>query len=253
MGCLVVAAPARGQATLFTFDGDSAFDQFGFSVSGAGDVNADGFADLIVGAYRDDNNGSTSGSARVFSGLDGSVLYTFNGDSAGDQFGFSVSGAGDVNADGFADLIVGATVDDNNGPFSGSARVFSGLDGSILFTVNGDGFADLIVGAVGDNNAAGSARVISPVVDPSILVINLIAAVVDLNLQQGIHNRLVRILDAALRVLQDANDNNDQAAINVLQAFINAVQAQSGNHIPEADADALIAAAQAIIALLSSS
>ena len=168
-------------SVLHTFLGDAASDLFGLSVSGAGDVNGDGFADLIVGAFGDDDNGSNSGSARVFSGVDGSVLHTFLGDAAGDFFGFSVSGAGDVNGDGFADLIVGASGDDDNGSASGSARVFSGLDGSVLHTflgdaafdrfgrsvsgagdVNGDGFADLIVGADGDDDngsASGSARV----------------------------------------------------------------------------------------------
>jgi hypothetical protein len=63
----------------------------------------------------------------VFSGADGYALYTLDGDSAEDSFGTSVSGAGDVNADGFADLIVGAPGDDNNGTSSGSARVFSGF------------------------------------------------------------------------------------------------------------------------------
>ena len=92
---------------LYTFGGDNAEDQFGFSVSGAGDVNNDDIDDFIVGARFDDNNGSASGSARVLSGSDGAVLYTFNGDNAEDQFGFSVSGAGDLNNDGYADLIVG--------------------------------------------------------------------------------------------------------------------------------------------------
>ena len=170
-------------SVLYTFDGDDANDQFGFSVSGAGDVNGDGFADLIVSAPYDDNNGLLSGSARVVSGMDGSVLYTFDGDDANDLFGFSVSGAGDVNNDGFADFIVGAIGDDNNGNGSGSATVFSGVDGSVLHTfdgdgaadsfgwsvagagdVNGDGFADLIVGARGDDNNgidSGSARIFS--------------------------------------------------------------------------------------------
>ena len=172
-------------SVLYTFNGDSSSDEFGFSVSGAGDVNGDGFDDFIVGALFDDNNGSGSGSARVFSGADGSILYTFNGDSAGDQFGFDVSGAGDVNGDGFDDLIVGAHLDDNNGGNSGSARVFSGVDGSILYTfngdssddrfgvsvsgagdVNGDGFDDIVVGANRDDNNgsnSGSARVFSGV------------------------------------------------------------------------------------------
>jgi hypothetical protein len=167
---------------LYTRNGDGARDYFGYSVSGAGDVNGDGFADLIVGAYGDDNNGKDSGSARVFSGKDGKILYTFNGDSAGDQFGESVDGVGDVNRDGFADVIVGARWDDNNGNASGSARVLSGKDGKVLYTFNGDsadefgisvsgagdvnrdGYADVIVGAWRDANNgswSGSARVLS--------------------------------------------------------------------------------------------
>ena len=185
--CALAGAPACAQtithAPLFTFDGDRNVDRFGRSVSGAGDVNGDGIPDLIVGAHLDDNNGENSGSARVLSGSDGSVLYTFNGDSVGDFFGFSVSSAGDVNGDGFDDLIVGAPRDDNNGSCSGSARVFSGFDGSVLYNfdgdsaedafggsvsgagdVNDDGFDDFIVGATGvDNNGStsGSTRVFS--------------------------------------------------------------------------------------------
>ena len=122
---VVMSVLGQAQATIaYTFDGDSMSDWFGYSVSNAGDVNGDGFSDLIVGARFDDNNGSDSGSARVLSGVDGAILHTFDGDSGFDFFGFSVSNAGDVNGDGFADLIVGARFDDNNGSNSGSARVF---------------------------------------------------------------------------------------------------------------------------------
>ena len=96
-----------------TLVGDSAGDKFGRSVSGAGDVDGDGYDDLVVGALYDDNNGVDSGSARVIRGADGSALYSFDGDSAGDRFGYSVSGAGDVDGDGYDDLIVGAYLDDN--------------------------------------------------------------------------------------------------------------------------------------------
>ncbi len=170
---------------LHSFDGDSAMDHFGWAVSGAGDVNNDGYADLIVGAHHDDNNGNDSGSARVFSGMNGSILHTFSGDSVGDEFGYSVSSAGDVNGDGYADLIVGAVLDDNNGSNSGSARAFSGIDGSTFYILDGDslaaefgssvsdvgdvdkdGYDDFIVGAHLDNQSviqSGSARVFSGV------------------------------------------------------------------------------------------
>ena len=161
-GCARILSGADG-SILYTFYGDSAGDVFGGSVGGAGDVNQDGYADVIVGAQSDDDNGDDSGSARVFSGLDGSILYTFYGDSAGDVFGVSVAGAGDVNQDGSDDLIVGAMADDNNGASSGSARIFSGADGSILYTFHGDSPGDLFGGSVhgaGDVNRDGHADVI---------------------------------------------------------------------------------------------
>ena len=67
------------------------------------------------------------------------------------------------------------------------------------------------------------------------------------NLQQGIENSLDAKLDSALNALSDVNQNNNQAAINSLQAFINAVNAQRGSKITNEQADALVAVAQAII------
>jgi len=91
---------------------------------------------------------------------------------------------------------------------------------------------------------------INVVSDPVVLVENLIAKVKNLNLQYGIENSLDAKLDAAYKALDDLNDNNDQAAVNALESFINEVQAQSGDKIPTEVAEELIADAQAIINLI---
>jgi len=87
--------------------------------------------------------------------------------------------------------------------------------------------------------------------DPEKAIEALIEAIISLNLQQGISNSLDAKLGAALNALDDVNTNNDVAAINALEAFINAVEAQSGDKIPEADADGLIQAAVNIINMLT--
>ncbi|MBK8551270.1 MAG: FG-GAP repeat protein [Ignavibacteria bacterium] len=81
---------------------------FGVSVSTAGDVNGDGYSDVIVGAERFNEN---TGSANIFYGgikMNEVTDLTLTGEAINDKFGFSVSTAGDVNRDGFSDVIVGA-------------------------------------------------------------------------------------------------------------------------------------------------
>ncbi len=109
------------------FDGDAAEDRFGSSVDGAGDVDGDGKVDFVVGAHRSDDLSPTSGYARVFSGLTGVSLYDLNGDAVYGNFAWSVGGAGDVNGDGYDDVIVGDYLDNNGSGSFGSARVFSGV------------------------------------------------------------------------------------------------------------------------------
>lgn len=154
-------------------EGDQIEAQFGFSVACAGDVNADGFADLIVGARYYDKGQNNEGAAFIYQGSrDGlipavSVLESNQGDA---WLGSAVAPAGDVNGDGFSDLIIGAKAfsDVENG--EGAAFLYKGSGtgiktnevtilqenqangemGSSVSTagdVNSDGFGDVIVGA----------------------------------------------------------------------------------------------------------
>lgn len=155
-------------------------DSFGAAVGSAGDVNLDGRSDILVGATGNDNMGANSGRAYVYSGLDGTLLRTYEAESDGDSFGGGIANAGDINADGFADHIVGAN---NAGATSGGrAYVYSGLTGVQLLPtlnpvagasefgsffvagcgdVNNDGTPDLYVGDYGHASGRGRAYVFS--------------------------------------------------------------------------------------------
>ena len=111
---------------------------FGISVASAGDVNSDGYSDVIVGAYDYDNGQVNEGAAFVYrgsaSGLSATPNWTAAGNQAGGRFGNSVASAGDVNGDGYADVVVGAYLYDNGQTDEGMAFVYYGLAPGI--TVN---------------------------------------------------------------------------------------------------------------------
>ncbi len=166
-----VGVSATATATL---ESNQANAQFGYSVAGAGDVNGDGYADVIVGAYLYDNGQTDEGAAFVYhssaAGISPAPATTFESNQANAQFGDSVAGAGDVNGDGYADVIVGAHFYDNGQIDEGAAFVYHGsasgvnpvaattlennqADARLGYSVagagdvNGDGYADVIVGA----------------------------------------------------------------------------------------------------------
>jgi len=137
----------------------------GVSVSGAGDTNGDGIPDIVMGAPNTSSEVGVIGAAVIYSGADYSILHTFYGDDDGDQFGHAVSGAGDVDGEGYGDVIVGAYSDDDNGDESGSAKVFSGFTGELLFIVRGQNAGDRLgyspsVSGAGDISGDGLADVI---------------------------------------------------------------------------------------------
>ncbi len=166
---------------------------FGLSVSSAGDVNGDGFSDVIVGAPSGDNTGNP-GTAEIFlgtaGGLSTSASTTLNGMSPGDEFGATVATAGDVNGDGYGDVIIRATMPSSGNPVTGAAYIYlggpTGLSSTVATTisdegantfletpgagaagnimhravasagdVNGDGYSDVIVGVYVDNSKTG--------------------------------------------------------------------------------------------------
>jgi hypothetical protein len=179
--------PAADLVPDLVLTGVAAGDQLGGSVSGAGDVNGDGYADLLVGAPGNDDGGSNAGAAYLFYGgpaPDAIADLVFTGAAAGDALGSSVSAAGDVNGDGYADLVIGAGSNDAGGTTAGRVYVYLGGPGADtiadwVFTgevageqlgaavagagdVNGDGFADIIAGAPSndlDGTNAGRAYV----------------------------------------------------------------------------------------------
>lgn len=91
--------------------------KFAHAVSEAGDVNGDGFADIIIGDYSYDNIETDEGAAFIFlgsaTGISNTPANILEINQASAYFGYTVSTAGDVNNDGYDDIIVGATLYDN--------------------------------------------------------------------------------------------------------------------------------------------
>jgi hypothetical protein len=160
------------------FTGDVAQARLGVSVASAGDVNGDGFVDVIVGAFSNTPNGANTGRAFVYfggPGADATADWTLSGEEMGDFFGWSVAKAGDANGDGYGDVLVGAPFNSTVAVDAGRGYLFFGGPGadaipdrvytgttsdarhgvsvSSAGDVNGDGFSDIIVGAQGADSS----------------------------------------------------------------------------------------------------
>ncbi len=167
----------KSASTMHTFYGLK-IDECGSAVGGGVDVDGDGYSDIAVGArYAPDNNGYIKGSVTIYSGLKGGTILTLYGDREKSLFGSSLAIAGDVNADGFTDLVVGAPGESTSAGGTGMVRVISGADGNTLHSLyagssdfqlgtcvgtagdaDGDGCDDILAGAPGMYDAEGSAQ-----------------------------------------------------------------------------------------------
>ena len=187
-GARVYHGSASGLRTTpaWATEGDQFEAHFGNSVATAGDVNGDGYADVIVGAHLFDNGEIDEGGAFVYlgssSGLSTLPSWSIEADQAGAELGNSVASAGDVDGDGFADVIVGAPLFDLSRIDEGRSLLYRGSAGGLASTairvregnqarayfgwsvatagdVDGDGTSEVIVGAPGfDHGEAGEGR-----------------------------------------------------------------------------------------------
>lgn len=146
-------------------------EEFGRAVAGAGDVDADGAPDLLIGApYFDAPGVPGAGRLLVYSGATNALLLEIHGTEAGGALGFAAAGAGDLDGDGRADFMAGEPGNGQNGGRNGAVRLYSGATGALIRThfgstfsrvgmalaragdLDGDAVPDVLFGADGEND-----------------------------------------------------------------------------------------------------
>ena len=243
-----------------SFWGEYADDQSGRSVAGAGDVNGDGYDDILIGAHQNDAGGINAGQTYlIFGKTSGWVMDTdlskadasFWGENKDDDSGYAVASAGDVNGDGFNDIIIGANSNSDGGTFAGQTYLILGkasgwamdidlssADASFIGEhaidnsgwsiacagdVNGDGYDDILIGAplndeVGNN--AGEAYLVFVDINSKPISINSVKAYSDWNYSTVIDHAFVN--DTVYIELRGTDGNSSRIDIAVVNVTSNA-------------------------------
>ena len=177
-----------------SFIGEVASDSAGQSIAGAGDVNGDGYDDILIGAIENDEGGDRAGQIYLIFGNESEYLSmdtdlsqadaSFIGEVAVDRAGESIAGAGDINADGYDDILIGAPYNDEGGVMGNAGQVYlifgntsenfnqdtdlaqssasflginddhkAGFDITGAGDMNADGYDDILIGAIGSGVA----------------------------------------------------------------------------------------------------
>ena len=277
-GFIVNSGTGRDFAVV-KLDGASGAELWRTEIAGTGD-----FSDVVSSVAVDGAGNAIAGGRLSNSGtFDDIMVVKLDGASGAELWRAEIIGTANgadnvssVAVDAGGDVIAGGFISNSGTGFGDFAVVkLDGANGAELWRTGIDGTANfddqvrsvavdaggnVIAGGVIRNSETGADFAVVKldgadgselIGTPPFLIAGLVDTVVDLNLQMGIANSLDAKLGAVESALDDVNTNNDVAAINALQAFINAITAQSGDKIGEADAAALIAAAEQIIALLS--
>ena len=184
IGAAQAVFPVKVQATISALPGAASWSvisgnadsELGARVATAGDVNGDGYSDILIGAPKHDSGLTDQGLVYVYHGsasglgAPGDPAWSKSGGQAGAQFGAALATAGDVNGDGNADVIIGAPYWDDGQVDEGGVWVYHGSGAGLIAApawykqsdrvgarfgtavatagdVNGDGYADVIVGA----------------------------------------------------------------------------------------------------------
>jgi len=124
-GKIYVHSGATGER-LRVLAGEARGDGFGIGPADAGDVNGDGHADLIVGAWQQGSGAPSGGKVYLYSGKDGGLLRTITSKVPGETFGFDATGMGDVDGDGPIDFLLTSAWSPVKGPRSGRMFLIAG-------------------------------------------------------------------------------------------------------------------------------